>query len=80
VIGDANFTTRAMLAGYDSDVVNGATYAVTVEQSGGSPDGAPHSQPVFIGQAVRDRAGQRCARADGDRRAARAYFGRHSTL
>jgi anti-sigma-K factor RskA len=50
VIGDTNFTTRAMLAGYDSDVVNGATYAVTVEQSGGSPDGAPHSQPVFIGK------------------------------
>jgi anti-sigma-K factor RskA len=50
VIGDANFTTRAMLAGYDADVVNGATYAVTVEQQGGSPDGAPHSQPVFIGK------------------------------
>ena len=50
VIGDTSFTTRAMLASYDSDVINGATYAVTVEQSGGSPDGAPHSQPVFIGK------------------------------
>ena len=52
VIGDANFTTRPLLAGYDSDVINTATYAVTVEQSGGSPDGAPHSQPVFIGRLI----------------------------
>jgi anti-sigma-K factor RskA len=33
-------------------VINTATYAVTVEQSGGSPDGAPHSQPVFIGRLI----------------------------
>jgi anti-sigma-K factor RskA len=52
VIGDVNFTTRPVLAGYDSDVINNATYAVTVEQSGGSPDGAPHSQPVFIGKLI----------------------------
>ena len=52
VIGDTDFTARPMLAGYDTDVVNGATYAVTVEQSGGSPDGAPHSQPVFIGKLI----------------------------
>lgn len=52
VIGASEFTSRAMLAGYDSDVINAATYAVTVEQSGGSPDGAPHSQPVFIGRLI----------------------------
>ena len=52
VIGDTNFTARPILAGYDSDVINNATYAVTVEQSGGSPDGAPHSQPVFIGKLI----------------------------
>jgi anti-sigma-K factor RskA len=52
VIGDTNFTTRPILAGFDSDVINNATYAVTVEQSGGSPDGAPHSQPVFIGKLI----------------------------
>jgi anti-sigma-K factor RskA len=52
VIGDVNFTTRPILAGFDSDVINNATYAVTVEQSGGSPDGAPHSQPVFIGKLI----------------------------
>lgn len=52
VIGTSEFTARRVLAGYDADVVNGGTYAVTVEQSGGSPDGAPHSQPVFIGKLI----------------------------
>ncbi len=52
VIGDTNFTTRPLLASYDADVINTATDAVTVEQSGGSPDGAPHSQPVFIGRLI----------------------------
>ena len=52
VIGANDFTARTVLAGYDSDVVNGGVYAVTVEQSGGSPDGAPHSQPVFIGKLI----------------------------
>jgi anti-sigma-K factor RskA len=52
VIGTSDFTARPVLSGYDSDVINGGTYAVTVEQSGGSPDGAPHSQPVFIGKLI----------------------------
>jgi anti-sigma-K factor RskA len=52
VIGTSEFTSRALLAGYDSDVINTATYAVTVEQAGGSPDGTPHSQPVFIGRLI----------------------------
>jgi len=52
VIGPGDFTARPILAAYDSDVINGATYAVTIEQAGGSPDGAPHSQPVFAGKLV----------------------------
>ena len=52
VIGTSDFVARSLLAGYDADVVNTATYAVTVEQSGGSPDGAPRSQPVFIGKLI----------------------------
>lgn len=52
VIGTNNFTARRLLASYDADVVNNATYAVTVEQAGGSPDGAPHSQPAFIGKLI----------------------------
>jgi anti-sigma-K factor RskA len=52
VISGSDFTARPVLAGYDSDVVNGATYAVTVEQAGGSPDGNPHSSPVYAGKLI----------------------------
>jgi anti-sigma-K factor RskA len=52
VIGGGDFTARPVLAGYDADVVNGATYAVTVEQSGGSPNGQPTSAPVFSGKLI----------------------------
>jgi anti-sigma-K factor RskA len=52
VIGGDEFTARPVLSGYDADVVNGATYAVTVEQAGGSPDGNPHSAPVFSGKLI----------------------------
>src|ERR1700730_9720969 len=55
VIGGSDFTARPTLASYDADVINGATYAVTVEQAGGSPDGNPHSTPVYsckLGETV----------------------------
>jgi anti-sigma-K factor RskA len=52
VIGNNDFTARPVLASYDNDVINNATYAVTVEQAGGSPDGVPHSAPVFTGKLI----------------------------
>lgn len=52
VIGGNDFTARPILASYDADVINGATYAVTVEQAGGSPDGNPHSAPVYAGKLI----------------------------
>jgi len=52
VIGSDEFTARRVLASYDTDVINEATYAVTVEQAGGSPDGAPHSSPVYTGRLI----------------------------
>jgi anti-sigma-K factor RskA len=52
VIGGGDFTTRPVLASYDGDLINAATYAVTVEQAGGSPDGNPHSAPVFTGKLI----------------------------
>lgn len=52
VIGSGDFTARPVLAGFDADVINGATYAVTVEQSGGSPNGQPTSAPVFSGKLI----------------------------
>jgi anti-sigma-K factor RskA len=33
-------------------MVKAATYAVTVEQAGGSPDGNPHSAPIFSGKLI----------------------------
>jgi anti-sigma-K factor RskA len=52
VIGSGDFTARPVLASYDANTVNGATYAVTVEQAGGSPDGKPTSAPVFAGKLI----------------------------
>lgn len=52
VIGSGDFTARPVLAGYDPDLVNSATYAVTVEQPGGSPSGQPTSAPVFSGKLI----------------------------
>jgi anti-sigma-K factor RskA len=52
VIGSSDFTARPVLSSYDADTVNAATYAVTVEQAGGSPDGNPHSTPIFTGKLV----------------------------
>jgi anti-sigma-K factor RskA len=52
VIGNNDFTARTVLTGFDSDVINGGVYAVTVEQGGGSPDGAPHATPVFAGKLI----------------------------
>jgi anti-sigma-K factor RskA len=52
VIGAGDFTARPLLSGYDPEVVNGATYAVTVEQAGGSPSGQPTSAPVFTGKLI----------------------------
>jgi anti-sigma-K factor RskA len=52
VIGASDFTARPVLSGYDPDVINGATYAVTVEQAGGSPNGQPTSAPIFTGKLI----------------------------
>ena len=52
VIGNGDFTTRPVLSAYDTDLVNNATFAVTIEQAGGSADGNPHSAPVYAGKLV----------------------------
>jgi anti-sigma-K factor RskA len=52
VIGTSDFTARPTLASYDTDMVKAATYAVTVEQAGGSPDGKPTLPPVFAGKLI----------------------------
>jgi anti-sigma-K factor RskA len=52
VIGASDFNASPVLASYDASIINAATYAVTVEQAGGSPDGVPHSTPVFTGKLI----------------------------
>src|SRR3982074_1000532 len=52
VVGGGGFTARPVLASYDTDTINSATYAVTIEQADGSPDGVPHSAPVFTGKLI----------------------------
>lgn len=52
VIGGSEFTARPVLASYDPDLVRTATYAVTVEQQGGSPSGKPTSTPVYSGKLI----------------------------
>jgi anti-sigma-K factor RskA len=52
VIGEGDFTERPALAAYDPNIVKSATYAVTVEPSGGSPNGKPTSAPVFAGKLI----------------------------
>jgi anti-sigma-K factor RskA len=50
VIGETS--RAASLSAYDPAVVENATYAVTVEPPGGSPDGKPSGLPVFVGKLV----------------------------
>ena len=52
VIDAASVTRGARLAAFDRAVVEDATYAVTVEPEGGSPDGKPSGPPVFVGKLV----------------------------
>ena len=52
VIGASEFTARPVLSSYDASTINAATYAITVEQAGGSPDGKPHSTPVYVGKLI----------------------------
>ncbi len=52
VIGGSDFTARPVLADFDTGTINSALYAVTVEQAGGSPDGKPHSTPIYTGKLI----------------------------
>lgn len=52
VIGSNDYTIRPVLSAYDPDVVNKATYAVTVEPEGGSPTGVATGPIVFTGKLI----------------------------
>ena len=52
VIDSGELTRANKLRAYDPAVVADATYAVTVEPPGGSPDGKPSGPPVFVGKLI----------------------------
>jgi anti-sigma-K factor RskA len=52
VIGGNDFTVRPVLSAYAAEVVNQATYAVTVEPEGGSPTGLATGPIVFTGKLI----------------------------
>jgi anti-sigma-K factor RskA len=52
LVGIEEFTRRAIPANYDADTVNSATYAVSLEPSGGSPRGVPTGPVLFTGKLI----------------------------
>jgi anti-sigma-K factor RskA len=52
VIDAANVVRADKLAAFDRAVVADATYAVTIEPPGGSPDGKPSGAPVWLGKLI----------------------------
>jgi anti-sigma-K factor RskA len=49
---DQKSATAPSLSAYDPAVVENATYAVTIEPPGGSPNGKPSGDPVFVGKLI----------------------------
>jgi anti-sigma-K factor RskA len=52
VVGNGEFTQRALPGSYDTDTLRTATYAVSLEPAGGSKTGAPTGPVLFTGKAV----------------------------
>jgi anti-sigma-K factor RskA len=52
VVGSDEFTQRALPGNVDLDTLRSATFAVSLEPSGGSPSGAPTGPVLFTGKAV----------------------------
>ncbi len=52
LVGDGEFTQRALPANYDVATLRAASYAVSLEPAGGSPSGVPTGPILFTGKAV----------------------------
>jgi anti-sigma-K factor RskA len=52
VIDESQPMKRPTLAAYKPDVIEGSTYAVTLEPEGGSPSGAPTGPVLFAGKMI----------------------------
>ncbi len=51
IVGNDEFTQRALPGNYDVDTLRAATYAVSLEPAGGSPSGVPTGPVLFTGKA-----------------------------
>lgn len=51
-VDDPAPVTKPTLAGYQPEVIEGSTYAITLEPEGGSPTGAPTGPIVFSGKML----------------------------
>jgi anti-sigma-K factor RskA len=52
LVGSDEFTQREVPANYDPDTLRTATYAVSLEPSGGAPNGVPTGPVLFTGKPV----------------------------
>jgi anti-sigma-K factor RskA len=52
VVDEHTTTPRPTLAAYKRDVIESATFAITLEPEGGSPTGKPSGPPAFVGKLV----------------------------
>jgi anti-sigma-K factor RskA len=52
LVGGDEFTARPIPASYDASTLRGATYAISLEPSGGSPSGVPTGPILFTGKLV----------------------------
>jgi anti-sigma-K factor RskA len=52
VLDASGVSSHPALGAFDRSIVADATYAVTVEPPGGSPNGKPSGAPVFVGKLI----------------------------
>ncbi len=52
VVGSGDFTQRPIMADYDRETIDSATYAMSLEPEGGSPTGAPTGPVLYLGRLV----------------------------
>jgi anti-sigma-K factor RskA len=57
VVGGQELTARPIPANVDVDTMRGASYAISLEPSGGSPSGAPTGPVLFTGKLVESTPG-----------------------
>jgi anti-sigma-K factor RskA len=62
VVGSDEFTRRPLAETFAPDVVNTATYAVSLEPEGGSPTGSPTGPVLFTGKLVESLPAQPAAK------------------